>query len=230
MFQVSNISRWQAFAAHLGLSLLIFLSLLLIIVFIWFPGAFIAFGGYQGIKIVAGVDLVLGPLLTLIIFNPQKRKELIALDLSIIGLIQVTALAVGVWLVYQERPIVQVLTDDGLELFSISDFKNANEDKQFLEQYSGRYPKIAFYVFPEKAKDIERFKLLIERSGKPYALETKNYVPIGNIPEDILETRLNNFVKNTTDDCFDMNIYSFHNNVSTCFSEKTGAVSFTFDR
>ncbi len=56
--------------------------------------------------IVAAVDVVCGPLLTLILCAPHKgRKELIA-DLSMIALIQVMALSYGVWSVYSARPVV----------------------------------------------------------------------------------------------------------------------------
>ena len=67
-------NRWQAFSIHLCISSVIFVTLLFIIVAFWYPGVFIYLGGWLGIKIVAAVDMVLGPLLTLIIFNPAKKK------------------------------------------------------------------------------------------------------------------------------------------------------------
>jgi len=55
-------NRWQAFLIHLGISTVIFLILLYFIVFHWYPHPFFAKGGgWQGVRLITGVDLVLGP-------------------------------------------------------------------------------------------------------------------------------------------------------------------------
>ncbi len=66
-------NRWKAFAIHMGASLLLFLGLLLIIINVWFPGILFSIdGGWDGLKILLGVDLVLGPLLTLLVYKAGK--------------------------------------------------------------------------------------------------------------------------------------------------------------
>ncbi|KAB0769044.1 hypothetical protein F7O87_33620, partial [Pseudomonas aeruginosa] len=63
-------SRWRAFFIHLLISLAIFIVLLAIICLWWYPGAlFEIAGGWQGVRIVAAVDMVLGPLLTLVVYD-----------------------------------------------------------------------------------------------------------------------------------------------------------------
>ena len=53
-------SRWQAFGIHLAISTVLLLVMLLIIFWIWFPGIlFSVDGGWTGLRIVIGVDLVL---------------------------------------------------------------------------------------------------------------------------------------------------------------------------
>jgi len=65
-----SLSRWQAFSIHFALSLLIFLTLVAVMVFFWFPGElFLIDGGLQGLKLVAIIDLILGPALTLVLWN-----------------------------------------------------------------------------------------------------------------------------------------------------------------
>ena len=103
-------SRWHAFGIHLGLSLLIFIALAALIVFAWYPGfLFRTDGGWQGIRLIAGIDLVLGPLLTLIVYNQAKKS--LKFDLLVIALVQFSALGAGTYLVYQERPIAVVFAD-----------------------------------------------------------------------------------------------------------------------
>lgn len=61
---------------HFLWSLIIFLVVVILLVFFWYPVPnFNASGGWQGLKIAASVDLVLGPLLTFVIFNPKKSKS-----------------------------------------------------------------------------------------------------------------------------------------------------------
>ncbi|MFV1992657.1 MAG: hypothetical protein ACC635_02040 [Acidiferrobacterales bacterium] len=54
------------------------------------------------------VDVVLGPLLTFIVFNYKKPRNKIIFDLSIIVVIQIGALIWGVNAIYNGRPVVIV--------------------------------------------------------------------------------------------------------------------------
>ena len=104
------LSRPRAFALHLALSLLAFSTLVLAMLLWWFPGElFFLDGGWQGLKLVAMVDLVLGPLLTLLLYKPGKPK--LALDLSMIALIQVAALGYGFVTTHEQRTVALVYAD-----------------------------------------------------------------------------------------------------------------------
>ena len=64
-------TRIGAFLIHLGVSFAIFLALASLVVFVWYPDFFFSTdGGWQGMRIIIAVDLVLGPTLTLIVFKP----------------------------------------------------------------------------------------------------------------------------------------------------------------
>lgn len=99
-------SRLIAASLHFLASLSIFMLLLLIVIKLWYPQPhFSASGGLQGLTIIALVDLVLGPLITLIIYNVTKPKKELIIDLSIIILIQLSALFYGMHTVYTQRPV-----------------------------------------------------------------------------------------------------------------------------
>lgn len=106
-----QITRLQAFAIHLGISLVIFLALLLVLVFDWyrFP-LFSIEGGWKAIQIIAGCDIVLGPLLTLIVYKPGKSR--LKMDLSIIAAIQFAALVSGTAITYLQRPVLIVYAEE----------------------------------------------------------------------------------------------------------------------
>ncbi len=99
-------SRIKAGFIHFLASLLIFSLFIFVLLFFWFPEPyFSATGGWQGLKIVAFIDLILGPLLTLIIFNSSKPRKELKADLSIILILQASALIWGINTVYHQRPI-----------------------------------------------------------------------------------------------------------------------------
>ncbi len=106
------IAKLKAFGIHFAISFSIFLVLLYFIVFHWYPQPFFSTdGGWQGIRLIIFVDLVLGPALTFIVFNPNKALKLLKIDLSIIALCQIAALTWGVWAVHNERPYIVVFAD-----------------------------------------------------------------------------------------------------------------------
>ncbi|MDB5964929.1 MAG: FimB, partial [Polaromonas sp.] len=72
----------------------------------WYPYPYRELsGGRYLFLLVVSVDVVMGPLLTLAVFNRAKPKTELRRDLAVIGLLQLTALAYGVWTVYLARPV-----------------------------------------------------------------------------------------------------------------------------
>lgn len=69
--------------------------------------------------LIVAVDVTLGPLLTLIIFKPGKKT--LRFDLTVIALIQVSALAYGAWTMFAGRPAYLVFSKDRFEVVQASD-------------------------------------------------------------------------------------------------------------
>ena len=77
-------SRWKAGGLHFLISLAIFLGLLAVIVLQWYPGIlFNIDSGWAGLQLVIGVDLIAGPLLTLVVFKTGTQG--LSFDLSCIA-------------------------------------------------------------------------------------------------------------------------------------------------
>lgn len=70
-------------------------------------------GVIYGLRIVAGVDLILGPLLTILVYHSMKPMKEKILDFSIIGAVQVAALVYGLWTMYLEHPRTLSFLDYG---------------------------------------------------------------------------------------------------------------------
>ena len=169
------LSKIKALSIHFCISLLIFLILLFFILFQWYPPPFFSTdGGWQGIRLIAFVDLILGPTLTFVIFNPGKARKLLIMDLSVIGLCQVLALAWGIWAVHNERPYFAVFADGAFYTLPFYQVKETGLNKTDIAKFdSGNTPiKIYVDIPADKAK---YFALLTK------AVKTKPFEFMGDL-------------------------------------------------
>ncbi len=98
------VAKLKALAAHLLISVVLVGIALALMWWHWFPAPlFVTDGGGVGLKLLLLVDLVLGPLLTLVVFNPAKGRRQIALDLGVIALLQLAAYGAGLWSIHSVR-------------------------------------------------------------------------------------------------------------------------------
>jgi len=98
--------RLRAFAIHLGVTAVVVALAAWLVFAVWYPFPYREIsGGQELFMLVIGVDLVLGPLMTLLIFNRNKTPRHLAMDLSFIGLVQLAALCYGLWSVFVARPV-----------------------------------------------------------------------------------------------------------------------------
>lgn len=74
---------------------------------LWYPGDYAVLAGGVGLfLLISSVDVVLGPLLTLVAYDTRKSRSHVRRDLITIALIQLTALGYGLHTVYVARPVV----------------------------------------------------------------------------------------------------------------------------
>ena len=77
-----------------------------LIFLVWFPAPFATMvGGTELFMLVVGCDLVLGPLLSLVIYDPRKTRLALVIDYSIVGAVQLATLIYGVYIVAGTRPV-----------------------------------------------------------------------------------------------------------------------------
>lgn len=122
-----TISRWKIFFSHLMISLGIFLTVLGFIFFSWFPGPLFQLdGGWQGLRLMAVIDLILGPSLTLLFYKPGRPSAFF--DLSMIALVQLLALSWGVWAVFHQSTAALVFTEGRFVTLSYDAHQLANKE------------------------------------------------------------------------------------------------------
>lgn len=107
MVEKNKLSRGRLALVHLGVSALIAALAALLVFKLWYPQPYRALtGGLQLFVILVCVDLVCGPLFTFILGNPKKSRRELTLDLSLVVIIQLAALAYGLYSVKEARPVL----------------------------------------------------------------------------------------------------------------------------
>lgn len=109
--------RLTASAAHLGISLCIAAAAALLVFAVWYPYPYREVsGGRELFLLLVTVDVILGPLITLAIFDRRKPVRELVLDLTVVGCIQLAALGYGLWTVAAARPVHLVFEFDRLRV------------------------------------------------------------------------------------------------------------------
>lgn len=161
--KLTDLNRYQAFAGHMAISLVIFFILLVFITQLWYPGIlFDAGDGWKAIGLIVGVDLILGPILTFIVFNPKKSS--LKFDLSIIALLQIAALSYGAWTIYQTRPIALAFINTSF----VTIFANSEWAEGVNSNIRDENTNLFFYVFDDNNSQSS----LVAEQLKPYQLHS----------------------------------------------------------
>ena len=105
--------RLRASGVHFCISALVAAIAAAFVFALWYPGSYREIsGGRELFEILIAVDIVLGPLITLAIFNRAKAWPVLRRDLIVVGLLQLVALGYGVWTVFIARPVHMVFEYD----------------------------------------------------------------------------------------------------------------------
>jgi hypothetical protein len=95
-------------------------AVLALVLLTWYPQPMPQLLGVGSILLIMlGVDVVLGPIFTFIVFD--RRKKRLAWDLATIAALQLAALAYGLYTLHQGRPAFVVLVKDRFEIVSPAD-------------------------------------------------------------------------------------------------------------
>ena len=144
-------TRFRAFAVHLIASAGFVLVLLGLMHWFWYPAPYFEInGGWMVWRILAGVDVVLGPLLTLIVFKPGKPS--LKFDLSCIVFMQLAALIYGGTIIYQQRPEFVVFGTDRFTTVTAADVEFDKLKVPELQRIAGIGPILAQAVPPADPK------------------------------------------------------------------------------
>jgi hypothetical protein len=160
------LARSKAGALHLLASLLVAICVTLPLILWLYPSPFLeAAGGSSLLLMILGIDVVLGPLLTFLVFD--RRKASLKRDLRVIIGIQLIALVYGLYVTSLSRPVFMTFVVDRFEMVSaaeVDDEEMARAPVQFRDMKWG-HPIQAFAEQPTDPKERQDVLFAFVKSG-----------------------------------------------------------------
>jgi hypothetical protein len=121
-FHVRITSALRAALIHLVICAALAMCAALLVFFVWYPFPYDQLsGGRHLFLLLVAVDVTCGPLLTLVLFSPEKAKHKWHIDLALIVLIQFGALIYGLHSVASARPVFLAFEGDRFRVVQAND-------------------------------------------------------------------------------------------------------------
>ncbi len=164
-------NRFKAAGLHILISFIIVALVISTMYFLWFPRTYFALmGGKKLIALIGIVDVFLGPLLTFVIFKAGKKG--LKFDLFCIGLVQIAALAYGVYVMLQARPIFTAFNKDHFQVAAVVDIDTRELTKAknpLWQKPSTIGPQLVAIGEPDKKNKFEvAFAITVRDSAVQY--------------------------------------------------------------
>jgi hypothetical protein len=175
--------RLKAFSLHLLSSATVLTLILACLYFGWYhwPGWYLT-DVKTVVFVMVGVDVVLGPTLTLIIANKNKPRRELTRDIGIIVVVQICALVYGSMQLWNGRPLYYVFSENALSVVQAYDINDQEADlaRRQNPQFAPHWyslPRWAWAPLPQDPK--ERQALISETVSRvgDVSLKPRYYRP-----------------------------------------------------
>lgn len=170
----------KAAAAHFVLTLLVGVSAAVLVFGLWFPGAYRDMaGGTELFLLIVVVDVICGPLLTLVLFDPQKSKRELFFDLGLVGFVQLAALTYGLWTLWDVRPLYLPHEYDRFKVVSLIDLRGADTSilPQQLQPSFFKGPQVVGLRPPKDVDEKNKVMFSAISGGADYGERPDFYLP-----------------------------------------------------
>ncbi len=181
------LQKVKASSLHFLGSILVLTVLLLIIFSVWYPEPFREISGLKKILIILiTVDLILGPVLTFIFY--QKNKPQLKFDLTVIIIVQLSALFYGIYTLYLGHPAFIAFSVDRFVLVPAKSVNSKEAKYEEIKISKLWRPKLVYAKLPEDISKRNQLLFSVVFHKKPdLELRPEYYEPIEQHLGDMLE-------------------------------------------
>jgi hypothetical protein len=177
-------TRFRAALIHLMISAVIGGILLALLLFVWYPTPLLsATGGGDLFLLLLAVDVTLGPLLTLVVFNPAKKS--LKFDLAVIAALQLAALVYGVSMLLAGRPVYLASIGNQFDVVHANDVEDIDMNAAGMTARPLWGPLWTGTRKPTDAIGQERLAFAMVDGG--LAVLPQYYQPLENMRDELLK-------------------------------------------
>jgi hypothetical protein len=180
-------SRWKAAGLHLLTSVIVAALVGSLIYFVWYPPPYFRIaGGSTLMPLIMGVDVIIGPFLTLAVFKSGKKG--LKFDLTVIAVLQVAAFCYGMHTIAVARPVFVVAETDRFVLVAGNqlDDKDLADAKQVeFSTRSWTGPRLVGVHLPKSGADALAMAMS-GMAGKDVEKFPKYYLPYSQVAEEVM--------------------------------------------
>lgn len=165
-------TRVKASSIHLSVSVIIASLLFWLLITQVYPHPLLrAMGGVDIFLLLVGIDIILGPLLTFIVYKENKRS--LRFDLTVVVIVQVVALIYGIVKIWEGRPAFIVSSGGRFDAVQISEIPEEERVGPYFMDWSLR-PKWVAIKMPSDPEERSRM-LDLALHGMDYQFFPKYY-------------------------------------------------------
>ena len=182
-FQKLIKDKLLALLIHVGASLPVYIILLLLVKYVWYPDFYYDILVLQPILVTLFlVDVVLGPLLTFVIYKKNKPK--LIFDIGVIVLFQLSAFVYGLSIVYNERPLYMVYA---IDRFVVVTANSISTEEIIYPELKKNLPAIVATDLPENEEERQALMWSALEGGSDIEYLTQLYRPMSNVKKTLLK-------------------------------------------
>jgi hypothetical protein len=179
--------KFRAMLLHFLVTLAMAALAAAVIFLVWFPDPFQQMqGGTRFFLLISLCDLVLGPLISLIIYNSKKSRRALIVDYSIVGVVQLAAFVYGVMSIASARPVYVAFAVDRFEVVTAQDLED-QDLRNAKDPYRTRPlwgPKLIGTQRPTDVKEMNELTFA-SLGGKDLQMFPRYYVPYEAVKEQV---------------------------------------------
>lgn len=214
---------------HAFFSLCLALLVVFLIYFVWYPTPLDKATGVTEIfLILLAIDVIIGPILTFVVY--RKGKRTLKFDLLVIVLLQLSALLYGLYTVYQGKPAWLVFNADRADVVRINEIDTRKKDQtpQEYKTPSLFYPQWVAAKQPDNIDERNAITFEAVFSGVDIAQRPELYSPITESKLEINSKALNlNQLSKYNDRDITKNVLEKYPNADAYLPLKANAVDMT---
>ncbi|WP_462386247.1 pilus assembly protein [Acidovorax sp. Q11] len=172
-------SALRASGFHLICSLIIGLMAAALVFGLWYPHPYGDFaGGRDLFLLIISIDIVCGPMLTAVVFDPKKPRSELWRDLGFIFIIQLGALSYGLNILWHARPVYLVQEVDRFKVITLPELemtKVANLEEALRPRWNAG-PMVIAIRDPKDARERQEVMFESVQGGRDYAERADFYI------------------------------------------------------